>query len=63
MKSSYKKSDSPVTLQLNTDVAVEWTIDGQKATQFNPANLTPGLHTVQFTTSASRGKMRVQIVE
>ena len=63
LKSSYKKSDSPVTLQLNTDVAVEWTIDGQKATQFNPANLTPGLHTVQFTTSASRGKMRVQIVE
>ena len=63
LKSSYKKSDSPVTLQLNVDVAVEWTIDGQKATQFNPANLTPGLHTVRFTTSASRGKMRVQIVE
>lgn len=63
LKSSYKKSDEAVQLRLNADVAVTWTVDGKTATQFTPADLTPGLHTVKFTTSAGSGKMRVQIVE
>ena len=63
LKSSYKKSDSAVQLRLNTDVTVKWTVDGKSATHFTPADLTPGLHTVKFTTSTSSGKMRVQIVE
>lgn len=63
LKSSYKKSDNPVSLQLNSDVAVKWTVDGTSATHFTPANLAPGLHTVKFTTANGSGKMRVQIVE
>lgn len=63
LKSSYKKSDNPVQLRLNSNIEVKWTIDGKSATHFTPANLSTGLHTVQFTTSAGSGKMRVQIVE
>lgn len=63
LKPSYKKSDSPVLLRLNSDVAVTWTVDGVTATHFTPANLSPGMHTVKFTTSVGSGKMRVQIVE
>lgn len=63
LKPSYKKSDSPVLLRLNSDVAVKWTVDGVTATHFTPANLSPGMHTVKFTTSAGNGKMRVQIIE
>lgn len=63
LKPSYKKSDSPVLLRLNSDVAVKWTVDGVTATHFTPANLSPGMHTVKFTTAVGNGKMRVQIVE
>ncbi len=63
LKSTYKKSDSPVLLQLNSDVAVKWTVDGTSATHFTPSNLSPGLHTVKFTTANGSGKMRVQIIE
>ena len=63
LKSSYKKSDDPVLLRLNSNLEVKWTVDGTQATHFTPADLSTGMHTVQFTTSAGSGKMRIQIVE
>ena len=63
---SYKKSDNAVPLRLNNSVEAKWTVDGQTATHFTPANLSTGSHTVQFTTTTSpavSGKMRVQIVK
>lgn len=63
LKSSYKKGDDPVLLRLNSNLEVKWAVDGTQATHFTPADLSTGMHTVQFTTSAGSGKMRIQIVE
>ncbi len=64
MKASYRKSESPVALQLNvTDLEVEWTIDGKASAQLAPSQLSVGIHTIAFKTAIGSGRMRVQIVE
>ena len=63
IKSTYKKSDEPVRLMLNMNLDTQWTVDGKPATHLIPAELSAGLHTIQFTTTYVTGKMRVQIIE
>lgn len=55
---AYCQDATPVTLSGTIDGITgggSFTIDGQPATVFNPANLTPGTHTVVFNATGTNG--------